>query len=69
MIVKTDLLNNIVESNKNNNTGIAVSQLYVKVNELPLNVPPNTLHTVNRFYKLIVPDSLSGATILVTLNR
>ncbi|MGB5006728.1 MAG: CARDB domain-containing protein, partial [Ferruginibacter sp.] len=69
VIVKTDLLNNIVESNKNNNTGIAVSQLYVKVNELPLNVPtPNTLHTVNRFYKLIVPDSLSGATILVTLK-
>ncbi len=69
VIVKTDLLNNIVESNKDNNTGVAVSQLYVKVNELPLNVlTPNTLHNVSRFYKLIVPDSLSGATILVTLK-
>jgi hypothetical protein len=69
VIVKTDLLNNIVESNKDNNTGVAVSQLYVKVNELLLNVlTPNTLHTVGRFYKLIIPDSLSGATIQVILK-
>ena len=69
VIVKTDLLNNIVESNKNNNTGIAVSQLYVKVKELPLNVlTPNTLFNISRFYKLIIPDSLSGATIQVVLK-
>lgn len=69
VIVKTDLLNNIVESNKNNNTGIAVSQLYVAVKELPLNIlTANTLHTVSRFYKLIIPDSLSGATIQVILK-
>jgi hypothetical protein len=69
VIVKTDLLNNIVESDKNNNTGIAVSQLYVGVKELPLNVlMPNTLHTISRFYKLVIPDSLSGATIQIVLK-
>lgn len=69
VIVKTDLLNNIVESNKDNNTGIATTQLYVKVKELPMNVlTPNTLFNISRFYKLIIPDSLSGATILVTLK-
>ena len=69
VIVKTDLLNNIVESDKDNNTGIAATPLYVKVKELPLNVlTPNTLFNINRFYKLIIPDSLSGSTILVTLK-
>ncbi|MGB3005899.1 MAG: CARDB domain-containing protein [Chitinophagaceae bacterium] len=69
VIVKTDLLNNIVESNKNNNSGITVTQLYVKVKELPMYVlTPNTLFNINRFYKLIIPDSLNGATILVTLK-
>jgi len=69
VIVKTDLLNNIVESDKDNNTGIAATQLYVNVKELPLNVlTPNTLFNINRFYKLVIPDSLSGATILLTLK-
>ena len=69
VIVKTDLLNNIVESNKDNNTGIASTQLYVKVKELPLNVlTTNTLFNISRFYKLVIPDSLNGATILVTLK-
>src|SRR6185295_10776732 len=69
VIVKTDLLNNIVESDKDNNTGIAATQLYVNVKELPMNVlTPNTLFNISRFYKLVVPDSLSGATILVTLK-
>lgn len=28
----------------------------------------NTLYNVNRYYKLVIPDSLSGSTILVTLK-
>ena len=69
VIVKTDLLNNIVETDKNNNNGTALSQLYVSVKQLPINVvTPNTLYTINRYYKLIVPDSLSGATIQVILK-
>lgn len=69
VIVKTDLLNNIVESDKTNNTGVSVTSIYVRANELPMNVlTPNTLFNVSRFYKLVIPDSLSGATILVTLK-
>lgn len=69
LLVKTDLLNNIVESDKTNNVGVAVGNIYVKVKELLLSVPQNnTLHTVNRLYKLVVPDSLNGSTILVTLK-
>ena len=69
LIVKTDLLNNIVESDKTNNTGISATQIYVKVNVLPMNVLTlNTLYNVNRYYKLVIPDSLSGSTILVTLK-
>ncbi len=69
VIVKTDLLNNIVETNKDNNTGAAALPVYVKVKELPMNVlTPNTLYNIPRFYKLLVPDSLNGATILLTLK-
>jgi hypothetical protein len=69
VLVKTDLLNNITESNKNNNVGIATGSLYVKAKELKLNIPENnTLHTITRYYKLQIPDSLNGSTILVTLK-
>ncbi|MEO7308824.1 MAG: hypothetical protein ABIX01_00385 [Chitinophagaceae bacterium] len=69
VIVKTDLLNNIVETNKDNNSSTAATQLYVGVKELKLNVlTPNTLTSVGRFYKLIVPDSLSGSTLQVVLK-
>lgn len=37
--------------------------------ELLLDVPElATLHTINRYYKLRIPDSLLGSTILVTLK-
>jgi hypothetical protein len=69
LLVRTDLLNNIVESDKTNNVGVAVGSIYVKVKELLLNRPEtNTLHRINRLYKLVIPDSLNGATILVTLK-
>ena len=69
VFVKTDLLNNILESNKNNNVGMTATPVYVKVKELNLNIPEsNTLHKINRYYKLKIPASLIGATILVTLK-
>lgn len=69
LLVKTDLLNNIYESDKTNNTGVAAGQVHVSVKELPLNVlTPNTLSALNRYYKLIIPDSLNGATIQVILK-
>ncbi len=69
VIVKTDLLNNIFESNKNNNVGISATPVYVKVKELPINVlESNILQSTTRFYKLIIGDTLKGSTILVTLK-
>lgn len=68
VFVKTDFLNNIVETNKDNNSGSSSGNLYVKVKELPMDVlTPNTLANVSRYYKLIIPDSLNGSTIQVSL--
>lgn len=69
VLVKTDLLNNINETEKNNNTGTSAGNIYVKAKELKLNITENnTMHTTARYYKLVIPDSLSGSTILVTLK-
>jgi hypothetical protein len=70
VLVKADVLNNIVETDKTNNVGIATKKLYVKVVELPLNIlkPDSLSNTVYRYYKLKIPDSLRGATIQVSLK-
>lgn len=69
VLIKTDALNNILELDENNNAGMSALPVYVKVNELPLNVETaNTLQHISRFYKLQIPDTLRGSTILVTLK-
>ncbi len=69
LIVKTDLLNNIIELDKTNNTGFSATPVYVKAKTLQLNIPEvNTLGTVSRYYALRIPDSLRGSTVLVTLK-
>ncbi len=70
VLVKADVLNNILETNKNNNVGIAAKKLYVKVIGLPINVlkPDSLSNAVYRYYKLSIPDSLKGSTIQVSLR-
>ncbi|HMT96322.1 MAG TPA: CARDB domain-containing protein [Ferruginibacter sp.] len=69
VFVKTDLQFNILEENENNNVGKSSGKVYVKVKELPMNTDEqNTLKDTARYYKLIIPDSLYGATIMVTLT-
>lgn len=69
IIVKTDLRDNIVESDKGNNEGVSLSPIYVKVKELPVNVLLSAnLRDTARYYKLIIPDSLRRSTIRVTLK-
>ena len=69
LFVKTDLLNNIIELDKTNNTSVSPTPIYVKAKELKLDIPElNTLQTINRYYKLRIPDSLQGSTTLVTLK-
>lgn len=68
IIVKTDLLNNISETDKTNNEGVTAQQVYVSVKELKLDITlPDTM-SVPKFYKLQIPDSLLGSTILLTLK-
>jgi hypothetical protein len=69
LLVRTDLLNNIPETNKNNNIGQSGNPIFIGVRPLALGVPEqNTLQNIERYYKLSIPDNLLGATILVTLK-
>lgn len=69
MYIRTDLVDQIPETNETNNTAISAGQVYVKVKEIIMNVVENnTLAADPRFYKLIIPDSLNGATISVKLT-
>lgn len=69
ILVKTDLTDNIPESDKSNNITASPSPIYVKVKELQMNVPENnTLQDVSRYYKLLIPDSLIGSTIMISLK-
>src|SRR5690606_5746197 len=56
VLVKADMLNNIVESDKENNTVASAGEIYVKVKELPLHTTEyNTLYDRDRYYKLLIP--------------
>lgn len=69
LLVRTDLLNNIPETDKSNNIGQSGNPIFIGVRPLTLDVPEqNTLQNIERYYKLSIPDSLLGATILVTLK-
>ncbi|RYF85822.1 MAG: hypothetical protein EON98_05505 [Chitinophagaceae bacterium] len=69
LYVKTDLLNNFVETDKENNSSLPLKQLFVKVRELPFNQSlAATLPQTSAYYKLQIPDSLAGSTIMVTLK-
>lgn len=68
LLVKTDLLNNIYENNKDNNTGVAAGRVVVRAKEIKLGISElNTLQNVARIYKINIPDSLAGSTIGITL--
>ncbi|RYD97719.1 MAG: hypothetical protein EOP50_05485, partial [Sphingobacteriales bacterium] len=69
LFVKTDLIDNFLEESEDNNASFSGKSVYVKVKELQLNVTEsNTLHKTSRYYKLVIPDSLIGSTIMVTLK-
>ncbi|MBD2700500.1 hypothetical protein IC229_07630 [Spirosoma sp. BT702] len=70
VIIKTDILNNIVEHNEGNNQAISVSKLVVTFRELPINVLTSaTLKKDNPlYYRIEVPAGLTGETLAVTLK-
>lgn len=68
IIVRTDILNNIYETDKTNNENVTQQPVYVAVKELPMNVNLPDALTTAKYYKLHIPDSLLGATVLLTLK-
>jgi hypothetical protein len=68
LLVQADLQNNLPETNKQNNTGSRGTPLQVRVRPLVLSQPLSAnLQQWERYYKLRIPDSLRGATIMVSL--
>lgn len=67
--VRTDLRNNIPETNKLNNSLVSATRINIKAKVLLLEQPePNTLQQNARYYRLNIPPALRGATVLVTLK-
>jgi hypothetical protein len=68
-IVYVDVQNNISESRDTNNTGYSnISE--IRIPELPLNVlTPDTMDNGEQvYYRIVIPDSLDGESILVTMK-
>ncbi|WP_461042274.1 CARDB domain-containing protein [Spirosoma harenae] len=70
VIVKTDILNNIIEQNEANNQTISTGKLIINVRELPLNVLTATTlgQDVTLYYRLVIPEGLAGETLSLTLK-
>ncbi len=69
LLVKTDILNNFNDPDRSNNTGVRNPRLYVDVKAIQLGVTEtNNLKDRALYYKLVVPDSIDGATLLLTLK-
>ncbi|HRY31771.1 MAG TPA: CARDB domain-containing protein [Bacteroidales bacterium] len=70
VIVRTDVLNNIVESDDLNNTGFGIQTLQLSVPLLPLGswimqaMPDYTM----TYYRIEIPDSLAGETLFLQLK-
>lgn len=68
ILVRTDLLHSIHETDKTNNDGVTAKPVYVSVKELKLDETVTDSMSVPKYYKLHIPDSLMGATVLLTLK-
>lgn len=70
VLVSTDVLNNVNESNDTNNTKVATNKLNVNVPILPLDVKKkDTLNNGEKiYYRIIIPSTLAGESLLITLK-
>jgi hypothetical protein len=68
-VVRADQNNNVIESTKTNNTGISIAKLNVSFNSLRLSQQITTTLIKNKelYYKIVIPDSLAGQTLLLSL--
>jgi len=70
IIVRTDILNNIYESDDDNNASASFEAIFAEVQELPLNVltSDNLLDFENLYFRIEIADSLNDETMLTTLK-
>lgn len=70
VVVRTDLLNNIIETDDGNNTGSSIVALSVTIPELEIDIPESTVLSLEKevYYRLEVDDALAGETIKVSLS-
>jgi hypothetical protein len=70
VLVATDVLNNIHESNDTNNTATASNLLNVNIPLLPIAIKtPDTLSNNEKIYHRIeIPSNLAGESLLITLK-
>jgi hypothetical protein len=70
VLVKTDILNNIVEQNEANNQAISVSRMKVNVKELPMNVLTATTLPRDQpiYYRLTIPSQIRNETLSIVLK-
>jgi len=69
LLVQTDAANNIVESSDTNNIAVAEEKILITVPELPLEIVETTtlVDAASLFYRIEIPDSLAGETMLVSI--
>jgi hypothetical protein len=70
VLVHADVLNNIYETSDSNNISASITKMRVTVRQLPINVltTSNLLDNKEKYYRIEVPDSLTGQTLLITLK-
>lgn len=70
VLIHADILNNIVEINDDNNITASGEVMKVTVDELPLHVLKQQSLADNKeaYYRIEIPDSLAGESLLVTLK-
>lgn len=70
LLVSTDVLNNIAESNDTNNVGVSTDPVNVNVPELVLGVLKldTLLNNQSRYYRLVIPANIEGESVLLTLK-
>lgn len=70
VLIHADILNNIVEINDDNNITPSEQAMRVTVDEIPLHVlkQQNLPDNKEVYYRIEIPDSLAGESLLVTLK-
>jgi len=70
VLIRTDVLNGINESNDTNNTASSFNKLSVSVPLLTIGTKhTDTLHNgKEKYFRFLVPDSLEGESLLITLK-